>query len=87
MKSFKLIVSTPCGNAFENDVQVLSLRGTEGSLAVMANHVPFITATKAGDVKIVIDEDTELLATAADGMLTVAKESVTLLCGSFEIKE
>ena len=39
------------------------------------------------DVKIVIDEDTELLATAADGMLTVAKESVTLLCGSFEIKE
>ena len=87
MKSFKLIVSTPQGNVFENDVSMISLRGTEGSLAVMANHVPFITATKAGEVKILIDEDTEMLAEATDGMLTVAKEGVTLLCGSFIKKE
>ena len=87
MKSFKLIVSTPEGNVFEEEVAILSLRGTEGSLAVMANHVPFITATQAGVVKITKDEDTEILADASDGMLTVAKENVTLLCGSFEIKK
>ena len=87
MKSFKLIVSTPEGNVFDKDVTVLSLRGTEGSLAVMANHVPFITATKEGEVKIVIDDEKEIFALSSDGILTVAKENVTLLCGSFDIKK
>ena len=87
MKSFKLIVSTPEGNVFDKDVTVLSLRGTEGSLAVMANHVPFITATKEGEVKIVLDDEKEIFALSSDGILTVAKENVTLLCGSFDIKK
>ena len=87
MKSFRLIVSTPGGNVFDNDIAVLSLRGTEGSLAVMANHVPFITATKEGEIKIVQEDESEILAYASDGILTVAKENVTLLCGSFDIKK
>ena len=87
MKSFRLIVSTPEGNVFDKDVTVLSLRGTEGSLAVMANHVPFITATKEGEVKIVLDDEKEIFALSSDGILTVAKENVTLLCGSFDIKK
>ena len=87
MKSFRLIVSTPGGNVFDNDIAVLSLRGTEGSLAVMANHVPFITATKEGEIKIVQEDESEISAYASDGILTVAKENVTLLCGSFETKK
>ena len=53
MKTFKLIISTPQGNAFEKDISMLSVRGTEGSLAIMANHIPFITTTKDGEVKII----------------------------------
>ena len=86
MKQFKLIISTPKGNAFEKDVTMLSLRGAEGSLAIMANHIPFITTTKDGEVKIIDTDGNEILANASSGMLTVTKESTTLLCGTFDLK-
>ncbi len=86
MKTFKLIVSTPNGNELEDDVTVLSLRGTEGSLAVMAGHVPFITTTRAGEVKIKTENE-ERVYRASSGMLTVTRERVTLLCGSFELSK
>lgn len=85
MKTFKLTVSTPQGNLFEREITMLSLYGTEGSLAVMANHIPFITTTKAGQVKI-STEDSELLAEATGGILTVTHEGTTLLCTEFNIK-
>ena len=87
MKQYKLIVSTPQGNVYENSVGMLSLRGTEGSLAIMANHIPFITTTKAGEVKIYCENGDEIVAEASSGMLTVTKENTTLLCGTFKINE
>ena len=86
MKQFKLIISTPEGNKLEKDITMLSLRGAEGSLAVMANHIPFITTTKEGEIKIIDAEGNEMLANASSGMLTVTKESTTLLCGTFDLK-
>ena len=85
MKTFKLMVSTPQGNLLEREITMLSLYGTEGSLAVMANHIPFITTTKAGEVKISTEEE-ELLADATGGILTVTHEGTTLLCTEFNIK-
>lgn len=85
MKQFKLIISTPQGNVLQKDVSMISLRGTEGSLAIMANHIPFITTTKDGEIKIIDSEDNEILANASSGLLTVTKESVTLLTGTFKI--
>ena len=87
MKQFKLIVSTPKGNMLEKDIVMLSVRGVEGSLAIMANHIPFITTTKEGEVKIYCEDGEEILATASSGMLTVTKENTTLLCGTFKINE
>ena len=83
MKTFKLIVSTPDGNKLEKEITMLSVRGTEGSLAVMAGHIPFITTTKAGEVKVKTESD-EKIYQASSGMLTVTRECVTLLCGTFE---
>ena len=83
MKTFKLIVSTPDGNKLEKEITMLSVRGTEGSLAVMAGHVPFITTTKAGEVKVKTESE-EQIYQASSGMLTVTRECVTLLCGTFE---
>ena len=87
MKQFKLTVSTPQGDKLKKDIVMLSLRGVEGSLAIMANHIPFITTTKEGEVKIYCDDGEEIIATASSGMLTVTKDSTTLLCGTFEITQ
>lgn len=83
MKQFKLVVSTPCGNVLEKEAIMLSVRGSEGSLAIMAGHIPFITTTKEGEVKVKTETE-EKIYKASSGVLTVTKEQVTLLCGEFE---
>ena len=48
MKTFPLIISSPDGDLFRGEVEKLILRGTEGDLAVLAGHVPFVTAIRKG---------------------------------------
>ncbi len=87
MKSFDLIVSTPQGNVYEGKVNEISLRGSEGSLAIRAGHIPFITAIKAGELKLFDQSDDEYAYEISDGLLTVAKDKTTVLCGYFNQKE
>ncbi len=84
MNTYKLIVSTPDGNVYEDDAQILIVRGTEGELAVLAGHIPFITAVEAGNCKIVLPDDTEKTAELGGGILTVQNDKTTLLCSSFK---
>ena len=46
MNTFGLTISSPDGNIFQGEAVKLSVRGIEGDLAVMAGHIPFITAVK-----------------------------------------
>ena len=79
MKTFELIVSSPDGDLFRGEAQALIVRGTEGELAVLADHIPFITAVVPCDAKIVLPDDSEKLAALDGGLLTVSQNSVTLL--------
>ena len=88
MNGFRLTVASPNGNIFDEEVVMLSVRGTEGELAVMAGHVPFVTAIVECDCKIELNDaaESERVAQINGGILTVSKNSVTLLTGSFEWK-
>ncbi len=84
MNEFNLKISTPEGDAYNGKAIFLSLRGTEGDLAIMAGHVPFITTVKAGNCKVETENESEsFFGTISGGLLTVAKDGVTLICGSF----
>ncbi len=85
MKTFRLTVSTPLGNEFQGEVMEISLRGVEGSLAVRAGHIPFMTATKSGEIRITDAEANDIMAEASEGILTVSREGATLLIGEFKI--
>ncbi len=87
MNTFPLTVSTPSGDAFQGEVTVLSVRGVEGELAVMAHHVPFVTALKPCLCKIELEDGSIKLGRVDGGILTVAKDKVTLLSGSFSFEE
>ena len=76
MNTFKLTVSTPDGNAFCGDAADLSLRGTEGDLAV-----------KEGECSITLEDGTVKKARVGTGILTVSKDETVLLTGSFEFEE
>jgi F-type H+-transporting ATPase subunit epsilon len=80
MKTFNLVVSTPNGNIFEGGVSKISLMGCEGSLSVMAGHIPFVTPTKAGQIKITNENGEETVLTVTEGLLTVSKDKTVLLC-------
>ena len=83
MNTFHLIISSPDGSKFDGDAVMLSLRGTEGDLAVMAGHIPFVTAVKKGRCDITLEDETVIHATLDGGLLNVAKDCVTLLSSSF----
>lgn len=87
MNSFHLTVSSPDGDLFSGDVTFLSLRGVEGDLAIMAGHIPFVTAVADGDCTIELPDGTVRGAHLSDGLLTVADKGVTLLSGSFRFDE
>ena len=83
MNTFRLIISSPDGNLFDGQAYMLVVRGTEGELAVMAGHIPFITTVVPCDIKIELaDEDAEdRIGRVSGGLLTVAHDAVTLLTG------
>ena len=84
MKTFNLTISSPDGDIFKGDITMITMRGTEGDFAVMADHIPFITAVKPGDCKVIFEDGTEKIGHTEGGLMTVSKEGVTLLAGSFK---
>lgn len=84
MNTFKLTVSSPEGNIFEGDAVKLDVRGTMGDLAVMAGHIPFVSAVVKCECAIELPDETVKKATCDGGLLTVSKDSTTLFAGTFE---
>ena len=87
MKNYHLIISTPDGNIFDGDAAMLSVRGSEGDLAILAGHIPFITAVNECEGSIVFADNTEKQIRIGGGILTVSKDVTTLLTRSFEFKD
>lgn len=87
MKTFHLTVASPDGNAFSGEAVKLDVRGTEGELAVMAGHIPFVTSVVKGTCAVWTDESTKRTATLDGGLLTVGADAVTLLSGSFRFDQ
>ena len=87
MNTFKLTVATPDGNKFEGEVVKFDVRGVLGELAVMANHIPFVTTVVSAPCKIEFDDGTVKEAKSEGGLLTVGKNITTFFSGSFEFVE
>ena len=85
MSTFPLLISSPDGDLFRGDAEMLILRGTEGDLAVMAGHVPFVTAVVPGSCVVVTADGERKEGTIEDGLLTVDNEQVTVLTSALEL--
>ncbi len=86
MKTFTLKISSPEGDLFSGDVVKISLRGSEGELAVMAGHIPFVTPVKPCECKVELEDGEEKTGTTDGGILTVSSEKTVFLSGSFKWK-
>lgn len=81
MRTYLLKISSPEGDIFSENVVMLSVRGTEGDLAIMAGHIPFVTYVKPGEVKILLEGGEEKIGTVSGGVLVVSPEKTILLLG------
>ncbi len=84
MNTFPLVVAAPTGRLYDEEAYMVSVRGTEGSLSVLAGHIPFVTALAPGDIRIYSAPGTvSKCGYASGGILTVSPERVTILAADF----
>jgi len=87
MKEYRLKISTPDGSVFDGEAVKLDVRGIEGELAVMAGHVPFMTAVKPGSCRLLFADGSERTGELDGGLLSVGSSEVTLLAAKFRWAE
>lgn len=86
MKEFDLKIATPAGDAYDGRAVSLSVRGTEGSLGILAGHMPFVTVLKPYDCHFVLPDNSVRNFTCGTGLLLVEKERVTVLSSEITMK-
>ena len=87
MNTFPLIISSPDGDILREEVSRLIVRGTEGELAVMAGHVPFVTAVRKGRCVVETAGEEQKTGLIQEGLLTVGRDKTTLLTSSLKWNE
>lgn len=85
MRTLRLIVTSPDGHIFNEEIVMVSVRGIEGDFAVMGGHIPFVTALKPCKCRIEMPDGEEKIGEIDGGMLSVNKDIVTLLSSSFKL--
>jgi len=86
MNTFALRITSPEGDLFSGDATMLCVRGTEGELAVMAGHIPFVSYIVPCDCKVELPDGAERVGRIESGVLTVSTDKVILLSGDFSWK-
>ena len=81
MKSFMLRLASPKGYAFTGECVMLRLRGIDGDLAILAGHIPFVTAITAGECRIEMEDGSEKRFSTEGGLLSVCATGATVLAG------
>jgi F-type H+-transporting ATPase subunit epsilon len=84
VKTFPLIISSPDGDLFRGDAEMLILRGADGDLAILAGHIPFVTAVVKSNCVVETAEGERKEGIIEEGLLTVDAEKVTVLTSGVE---
>lgn len=88
MSSIHLKIVSLDGLFFDGEARQVSLRTIDGEIAILAGHIPFVTAIGAGECRVYVDgEDKVRRAACIGGLLNVTKEEVLIAATTFEWAE
>src|SRR6185436_6182036 len=76
--TLKLEIVTPEGVTYSENVEMVTLPGSEGELGVYPNHVPLMTQVAAGEITARRNGRDEFLA-VGDGFVEITGERVAIL--------
>ena len=74
----KLEIVTPEGVTYSEDVEMVTLPGSEGEMGIYPNHVPLMTQVAAGEVAARRNGKDEFLA-VGEGFVEITGERVAIL--------
>ena len=76
--TLRLEITTPETTAYSEDVEMVTLPGTEGEVGVYPNHVPVLTALKPGELRVLKGGRESFLA-VGEGFVEITGSSVSVL--------
>lgn len=85
-KKFKLQVISPTRIFYEDDIDMVEMKTTEGEIGVLAGHIPLTAILEPGILRIKKDGETKEAA-MHDGFVQIKKTEVTVLAESCEWPE
>ena len=76
--TLKLEIVTPEKTAYSEDVEMVTLPGSEGDLGIYPNHVPLLTTLNPGELRVLKDGKESFLA-IGEGFVEITGNSVSVL--------
>jgi F-type H+-transporting ATPase subunit epsilon len=76
--TLKLEIITPEATAYSEDVDMVTLPGSEGELGIYPNHVPLLTTLNPGELRVLKGGKETYLA-IGEGFVEVTGDSVSVL--------
>jgi F-type H+-transporting ATPase subunit epsilon len=76
--TLKLEIVTPEEKIYSEDVEMVTLPGSEGDLGVYPNHVPLLTAIKPGELRV-IKGGQETTMAVGEGFVEIKGDAVSVL--------
>jgi F-type H+-transporting ATPase subunit epsilon len=78
MATLRLEIVTPETKAYSEEVDMVTLPGSEGELGIYPQHVPVLTTLKPGELRILKD-GIETAMAVGEGFVEITGESVSIL--------
>src|ERR1700756_2887088 len=78
MATLKLEIVTPEEKIYSEDVDMVTLPGSEGELGVYPKHVPLLTALKPGELRVIKDGRETAMA-VGEGFIEIRGDAVSVL--------
>ena len=78
MATLRLEIVTPETTAYSEDVEMVTLPGSEGELGVYPNHVPLLTTLNPGELRV-LKGGKEIFLAIGEGFVEITGDSVSVL--------
>jgi F-type H+-transporting ATPase subunit epsilon len=78
MATLKLEIVTPEKTAYSDDVEMVTLPGSEGELGVYPNHVPLLTTLNPGELRV-LKGGRETFLAIGEGFVEITGSTVSVL--------
>ncbi|CAN7147529.1 F0F1 ATP synthase subunit epsilon [Paenibacillus sp. LjRoot153] len=87
MSTFLLEIVTPERKVYAEQVDMVSVKGTEGELGILPNHIPLVTPLRIAPITVKKAGSKDEVIAVNGGFMEVRKDKVVILAESAELPE